>query len=140
MSLLHVWRIQATISRSTCQVNGGWELLQSGTSLFTWFKTVSVSTISDLSRTACNPPIYFKLYFLCDPSATRTQDTQIRNLLLYPTELRGHNFQITLWYFHRESNPDLKFRKLPVYPLTYGSIVLISISSLFISFSFNSFL
>ena len=27
MSLLHVWRIQATISRSTCQVNGGWELI-----------------------------------------------------------------------------------------------------------------
>ena len=27
MSLLHVWRIQATISRSTYQVNGGWELI-----------------------------------------------------------------------------------------------------------------
>ena len=27
MSLLHVWRIQATISHSTCQVNGGWELI-----------------------------------------------------------------------------------------------------------------
>ena len=41
--------------------------MQSGTSLFTWFKTVSVSTISDLSRTACKPPIYFKTPIFVTP-------------------------------------------------------------------------
>ena len=32
----------------------------------------------------------------------------------------------TSLYSHRESNPDLKFRKLPFYPLNYGSICLFS--------------
>lgn len=26
---------------------------------------------------------------------------------------------IAYWWSHRESNPDLKFRKLPFYPLNY---------------------
>ena len=55
-----------------------------------------------------------------DPGGIRTHDPQLRRLLLYPAELPDHS----VLYSHRESNPDLKFRKLPFYPLNYGSICL----------------
>lgn len=33
------------------------------------------------------------------------------------------------WYFHRESNPDQRFRKPTFYPLNYGSPILQSIQT-----------
>jgi hypothetical protein len=48
------------------------------------------------------------------------REDALHGLLTQPSDLAGP-LHLSLWRLHRESNPDLKFRKPPFYPLNYGA-------------------